>query len=271
MPDIQLSMKMLLRYCIIVSLLLSGYIVNAQDTLPSFTVKYKNGKVILSWVNNFKVIKQLSIQRSHDSTKGFKTILTVPDPSSITNGFLDNNAPDTVSFYKLYILLDSGKYVFSKAHKPHKDVPPPPPVVKKETQVSVNSEPVNTVIVNEATPKSYGPELANVSNKKRSDGLKADSVNMVRPENFKPSGFIFTNPQGNVTVVLPIGKNELFKIKFFDSNGDELFELNNIKENTTVLDKSNFMRAGVYRFELYENGVLREKNKLVIPKDPTIR
>lgn len=260
---------MLLRIFFVASLFVTGNSVVAQDTLPAFTVKHKNGKVILSWVNNFKVIKQLSIQRSADSLKGFKTILTLPDPSSVTNGFLDNNAPDTVSFYKLYILLDSGKYLFSKSQKPKKDVPPPPPLVKKETQTVTQSANTDT---NEDPPsKTYGPEFTKLSNKKKSDGLKADSVNMVRPENFKPSGFIFTNPQGNVTIVLPIGKNEHFKIKFFDNNGDELFELNNVKENTTILDKSNFMRAGTYRFEIYENGVLREKSKLIIPKDPSMR
>lgn len=261
-------MKMLLRIFFVASLIVTGSIVIAQDTLPAFTVKHRSGKVILSWVNNFKVVKQISIQRSADSLKGFKTILTLPDPSSITNGFLDNNAPDTISFYKLYVLLDSGKYVFSKSQKPKKDIPPPPPPVVKKEKPSVElavTAPEKVAPVEEVNAKVYGPEIAKVSNKKRSDGLKADSVNMVRPENFKPSGFIFTNPQGNVTIVLPIGKNEQFQIKFFDNNGDELFELKNIKESTIVLDKSNFMRAGVYRFELYDNGVLREKNKLVIP------
>ncbi|MFT3946293.1 MAG: hypothetical protein QM763_04895 [Agriterribacter sp.] len=251
-----------------------GNIVNAQDTLPAFTVKHRSGKVILSWVNDFKVVKQISIQRSADSLKGFKTILTLPDPSSVTNGFLDNNAPDTASFYKLYILLDSGKYVFSKSQKPKKDTPPlPPPVVKKETpavELAVTT-PIKEEVPEQIPAKTYGPETTKISNKKMSDGLKADSVNMVRPENFTPSGFIFTNAQGNVTVILPKGKTEFFTIKFFDSNGDELFRLNNLKEHTVVVDKSNFMRAGIYRFELYENNILREKNKVVIPRDATIR
>ncbi|HEX5026646.1 MAG TPA: hypothetical protein VFV68_15305, partial [Agriterribacter sp.] len=72
--------------------------IQAQDTLPNFTVVNRNGKIILSWVNHYPVIKQLSIQRSADSTKGFKTILTLPDPTSVTNGFLDNSAPDVTSF-----------------------------------------------------------------------------------------------------------------------------------------------------------------------------
>jgi len=34
-----------------------------------------------------------------------------------------------------------------------------------------------------------------------------------------------------------------------------------------TLDKSNFIHAGWFKFELYEDGQLKEKNKLLIPKD----
>jgi hypothetical protein len=270
-PIYKFCMKIMIRFFFIASFFIAGNIVSAQDTLPAFTVKHRSGKVILSWVNNFKVIKQISIQRSADSLKGFKTILTLPDPSSVTNGFLDNNAPDTMSFYKLYILLDSGKYIFSKTQKPKKDIPL---IVKKEKTAV---EPATTVssqkeVEEETFSKTYGPQTIKLANnKKRSDGLKADSINMIRPENFTPSGFIFTNPDGNVSIILPKGKTELFTIKFFDSSGDELFQINNIKEPTVVVDKSNFMRSGVYYFELYENNILREKNKVIIPKDSSIR
>ena len=90
-----IAMKIVSRAIAFFTFILCSYTVRSQDTLPDFTVVNRNGKVILSWVNDFPVIKQLSIQRSPDSLKGFKTILTLPDPSSVNNGFLDNNAPDT--------------------------------------------------------------------------------------------------------------------------------------------------------------------------------
>lgn len=290
-----LSMKLIVSILLAAMLLFSGYTSEAQDTLPGFTVRNVNGKVILSWVNQFPVIKQLSIQRSADSLKGFRTILTLPDPSSVTNGFLDNNAPDTVIFYKLYILLDSGKYVFSKSQKPHKAQPPP--VAKKEENkvpgISTGAPVRNTGDVtspagvitgtaNAATSqdarsnpellsKQYQPELTQIANRKRSDGLRADTVVMVRPETFTPSGFVYTNPLGNITVVVPVDKQGQYAIKFFDDNGDEIFQVANIKEHIFSIDKSNFMRAGWYKFELYENNVLREKNKVLVPKDSSIR
>ncbi|MGN6436681.1 MAG: hypothetical protein ACTHMM_09105 [Agriterribacter sp.] len=280
-----------------VALLLTDYSANAQDTLPAFTVVNRNGKVILSWVNNFPVIKQMSIQRSADSLKGFKTILTLPDPTSVTNGFLDNNAPDTVSFYKLYILLDSGKYLFSKSQRPQK---PAPPVVKaapaaannaananaenttkskEQTQSDNRSTPVTKnqpaealVAANETSSKTYERESIKTNIKRRSDGLKTDTVTqMTKVEVYKPSSFIFTNSDGNVTIVLPAGKQNQFRIKFFDEDGSDLFQLNSIREQIVILDKSNFMHSGWFRFELYEKDVLKEKNKILIPRDPGMR
>lgn len=284
-------MKLIVSVFLIVLFLFSGYSSEAQDTLPAFTAKNINGKIILSWVNHFPVVKQLSIQRSSDSLKGFKTILTLPDPSSVTNGFLDNNAPDTVSFYKLYILLDSGKYVFSKSQKPHKAIPPPvvkkreynrsdisikPPVNNTADTKSPNTSIQNTSTASSTTKnielpaKQYEPELTKVINKNRSDGLKADSVTLVRPETFTPSGFVYTNSYGNITVVVPIEKQGKYTIKFYNDNGEEIFQVSNIHEHIFSIDKSNFMRSGWYKFELYENNILREKNKVLVPKDSTI-
>ncbi|RYY22920.1 MAG: hypothetical protein EOO04_14985, partial [Chitinophagaceae bacterium] len=90
----------------------------AQDTLPAFSAFSRGGgRNLISWVNNFPVVTQLNIQRSADSTKNFKTILTVPDPSLPQNGFVDTKAPPGNLFYRLFIVLDSGKYVFSKSRR----------------------------------------------------------------------------------------------------------------------------------------------------------
>ncbi|MBX2924263.1 MAG: hypothetical protein KF746_18830 [Chitinophagaceae bacterium] len=318
-------MKFFAGFVFWVACILMVHSVNAQDTLPAFTVVNRNGKVILSWVNNFPVVKQMSIQRSSDSLKGFKTILTLPDPTSVTNGFLDNNAPDTVSFYKLYILLDSGKYLFSKSQKPKRPVPPP--VVKsaapdktpspaqerpsapaketaaqndhqipakepgnatagitaviaaeqsekKEMPVAAVPKPVAPLPVEETPPsKTYERESIKTLNKKRSDGLSLnDSITQVtKAQVYKPSSFIFTNSEGNVTIVLPAGKQSHFKIKFLEEDGSDLFQLNSIREQIVIIDKSNFMRSGWFRFELYEDDALKEKNKIFIPKDTAIR
>src|SRR5688572_4902316 len=83
----------------------------AQDTLPRFSVRnVGNNRIIIGWVNNFEHIKQISIQRSHDSLTNYKTILTVPDPTTKHNGFVDLKAANDHMYYRLYLLLDKGYF-----------------------------------------------------------------------------------------------------------------------------------------------------------------
>ncbi|WP_315816365.1 hypothetical protein [Paraflavitalea speifideaquila] len=74
----------------------------AQDTLPKFTTYIRgNDKVIIGWTNTYAKVTQISIQRSYDSLKFFKTILTVPDPSVPQNGYLDAKGATPQMFYRL--------------------------------------------------------------------------------------------------------------------------------------------------------------------------
>ncbi len=99
-----------------------GLSVNAQEALPAFSVVGKpNNRNLVSWNNSYRRTTQISIQRSVDSTRNFKTILTVPDPAVPQNGFVDSKAPQGAVFYRLFIVLDSGKYVFTKSKRPGPD------------------------------------------------------------------------------------------------------------------------------------------------------
>jgi hypothetical protein len=84
---------------------------------------------------------------------------------------------------------------------------------------------------------------------------------------FVPSIFVHTNPQGHVVIVLPENKANAYTIKFFKDDGSPLFTMNKVKESQLIIDKTNFLKAGWFRFELYENGLLKEKHKFQIPKD----
>ncbi|RYG00090.1 MAG: hypothetical protein EOO02_15610, partial [Chitinophagaceae bacterium] len=110
---------MMTRYLIVILFFVLPAALLAQDTLPQFSVTTRgNNRNLISWVNNYPLITQINIQRSADSLKGFKTILTVPDPTIPQNGFVDAKAPAGKNFYRLFILLDSGKYEFGKARAP---------------------------------------------------------------------------------------------------------------------------------------------------------
>src|SRR5579859_6992371 len=103
----------------------SVYNSNAQDTLPSFSATTRgNGKVIVSWRNQYQQVTQISIQRSSDSLKNFTTLLTVPDPHLPENGAVDNRAPASGAYYRLFVVFENGRYLFTRSKWPSGGVPP---------------------------------------------------------------------------------------------------------------------------------------------------
>ena len=222
---------------------------HAQDTLPHFSVRnVGNNRIIVDWVNRFTDIRQISIQRSFDSLKNFKTILTVADPTNPQNGFADNKADNDHMFYRLYILLDKGVFLFGNSKRPVWDT------ATTATYKRLNgADKPNTIIpsiVGDTASKGLG-----ISNRPRVEG-------------WVPSKFVYTNNgDGYVRITLPEGEDKKYSIKFFSSDDKFLFELKDIKERSFKLDKTDFYRSGWYKFELYEGGSLLEKNKFFIPKE----
>jgi hypothetical protein len=78
---------------------------------------------------------------------------------------------------------------------------------------------------------------------------------------------VFTNTNGYVTINLPLVKSHSYRLVFFDAEGAQLFDIKSLKEPELVLDKTNFVHAGWFTYELYEDEKLKEKNKFLLPKD----
>jgi hypothetical protein len=287
----------------------------AQDTLPNFSaVTRGNNKVIISWTNTYPVTNQISIQRSADSTRNFKTILTVPDPKVLQNGFVDAKAEKPNMFYRLFIVLDSGKYLFTPSKRPFwdtaykaaseslvennetsrrvvvaDDVPaneaalikenikenikaaekPAPPVPKPEKWFVVMRRDTLLTQVREKDFRRFRDSVVN----KTKDTISFASVDtiVIKPfvpkEVYKPSRYVYTEKDGNVSIALPDAGSKKYSLKFFDMEENPLFEIKEIKESPLVLDKVNFLHAGWYKFELYEDGKLKEKHRFFIPRD----
>ena len=211
---------------------IAGFSVKAQDTLPRFSVRNAgNNRVIVGWVNNYPVTKQISIQRSHDSLKNYKTIISVTDPSAIQNGFADTKAPNDHMFYRLFVNLDKGEFFFTKPQRPSIDT----------------THAFQTTIPKEIKENNTKP--------------------LVKKPDFVPSYYVYTNRDGYVYINLPDADRKKYHIKFYEENDDFLFELKNIRESGLTLDKSNFIHAGWFKFELYHEDQLVEKNKFYLSKD----
>lgn len=258
-----------------------GFFALAQDTLPKFNVKNIGNKhIIISWKNNYDVVKQISIQRSPDSLKNFKTILSVADPTSKENGYADTKAPSGNLFYRLFIVLDNGGFVFTDTKRPvfdslilTKSKTEPAKITVAQTQeqtgaqqpVQQQEQPEETSLNlkkdNNKTDKlDFGGTPPSITNKEINN-------NKPNPNVFVPSLHVYTYKDGNVRINLPDTDEKKYNIKFFDEANSFVFEIKEVKQTPVLLDKANFYHAGWFKFELYEDGKLIEKNKFKITKD----
>lgn len=292
----------------ILCLLLFVQALRAQDTLPDFTVVAKgNARAIISWVNTDPGIKQISIQRSTDSLKNFKSIMTVADPELPQNGFADTKVTTPI-FYRLFIVKDSGAYMFTRSRRPGIEAPaslaapvaaenPSTPLattgpVKEITTPVEKPAPVTAVTPAPPPPKperflvvtrndSIIGRVGEKSLKRFRDSVGARSKDtllmktgdtiVIKPfvpkQVYKPSRYVYTERDGNVAIALPEAGEKDYLVKFFEDNNDPLFEVKSVKEKYLLLEKANFLHAGWFKFELYEDGKLKEKQKFFIPKD----
>jgi hypothetical protein len=263
----------------------------AQDTLPKISVKHKQGKVIVSWVNPYADVVLINIQRSADSLKNFKTILSVADPSAVTNGFLDGKAPDLKHFYRLYVQREGGKYFFTDSRKPTPDTAKPkpktPPAAEKTTAPKTAApppvDPAPTKPIQ--TQNGSGGEVSDPRNpnfkpeKNSSQKVKFSNTKSPEANNNKvaqapvremkpPPVYIFVNSIGQVIVITPEDKKSLYTVKFVtESSGQPALTLAKIKDSHITLDKTNFHSSGWYKCEIYENEKYRSNLRVFIPKD----
>jgi hypothetical protein len=235
-----------------------GKNVLAQDTLPKFSLRnVGNKRIVVEWKNRFQDIKQISIQRSADSLRNFKTILTVADPELPANGYLDTKAQADNMFYRLYIMLDRGIFLFSDTKRPVLDTAGVA-IIKNGNMV----RPDNPSLVQPLIPDSgfAGPSVNGTVN-------NINLGNRPKPvEQWVPSKFVYTQKDGYVRIILPEGEKK-YSIKFYTMRDELLFELKDVKEKSFKIDKANFYKAGWYKFELLEDGEVTEKNRFFLPKE----
>ena len=268
---------------IILSLLICiSAFAHAQDSLPAFSVVNKgNNRVIISWNNKYKQVKQISIQRSTDSLANFKSLITVPDPNNRQNGYLDSKAPTDNMFYRLYIHVDGANFIVTRSKRPANDSIRIALLADSANKKITDSNYLKIVekIINQNLPDSAltTEELVILRRYRNSkldllpDSLskKIDAVIKTKnnPGVVIPMYRIIANKDGLVRISLADFNNKKYSIRFYEDDNTFLFELKDIKEASLMLEKSNFHHSGWFKSELYENEKLVEKNRFFIPKD----
>ena len=86
-------------------------------------------------------------------------------------------------------------------------------------------------------------------------------------EVYKVSPYVFTASDGNIMITLADCSRKKYYVAFFETDNTPVLEVKDIRDPTLTIDKANFGHSGWFRFELYEEGKLKEKNKFLIPKE----
>ncbi len=251
--------KQLLMFLLTAPLFTAG-----QDSLPSFHVRMNNNAVVVSWMNPRLDITELVIQRSLDSTKGFKSVMAMPDPTALSNGYVDKKIDAARYFYRIFYVLHGGNYVFTNAQRPREgfvdQTTAKPPQQQSDVfapLLPTNSEDATGAF---ASPTYYrGP---------KAEMAVPDKIENRLPEDmFTPSALIYTNREGNLVLALPDTERKRYMLVVYLEQGSMLFRMRNIREPQLLVDRSNFFHSGWFRYDLYDGDKLREKGRFFIPPE----
>jgi len=285
-----------LNYLLLSIFLFCSTLVFAQNILPDITVNNLNKKVVVSWLNEYKKpIQNIFIQRSYDSLKNFSTIGTVLNPLNLENGYPDLTPPYDRMFYRVTITFENGEYEIGKSARPtinpielkDLDVTAMPvkaikkeiaketikeEKIKEESKVESNLEPAESYDTTDMillkpnekiNPIKKTDSIKGVINLEKS--IKTDFKKSI--ETAFPSLHIYTNKLNVVVINLQNTAVKKYVLKFFDEKEKQVLEIKHIPDDYLFIEKSNFVHPGWFNFELYEDGVLIEKNKVFLAKD----
>lgn len=250
------------------------YSLYAQEPLPEFKVQnLGKGKVQVGWKNEYgSNLVQLNVQRSYDSSRFFRTIFSPLSPELPENGFVDNKGNSALSYYRIFYVLENGLYFFTPAKRAATGFDATEDLSDQELENLIITVQMQDSIIATLHFSQFKLFRDSIINRTR-DSLFVMGQNTVLLKKFDssniwiPSLYIFSSEEGYVSINLPEAYQKKYSLKIFDNHGKPLFNIKRITEPFLKLDKTNFMRAGWFTFELFEDDKLKEKNKFYLQKD----
>lgn len=274
------SLKILLQ----ILFLINCFTVNSfGQELPFFRAIDRNGTTVVSWTKPKEVLTLLVIQRSADAVNGFKSIASMPDPNTPQNGYVDKGNKNLLFFYRIFYVGINGKYYFTSSQKATVEILPPTNTIlpKKE---SILMPIQKDLIVPEKQPVQINktPDTIEIIGKKKliesvistmEDTIQTrfkisiitENINLVN--NLSPNPFLFVNKENNLMLVLPETNKRRFHLQVWRADGQTIFHMKNIKESQLLIDKSNFIYSGWFKYEISEADRVKEKGKFFINGD----
>lgn len=279
-----MSQSTYFKFFLFAILLLAGTTTWAQiSPLPSFSAtRISIKKNQINWINPYRDCVQLSVQKSSDSLHGFHTIFSASDPASPINGYLDDDDAASKIFYRIFYVRADGTFTFtsskkaidlpsdSESHQP-KIIRMPPPVKKAISLIKIFNKQKDSLLrsLDYRTYRQFQDSIVR-NTKDTLQVIDSNTVCLLRfnPENVHhQSPYINLDKNGYINIKLPDFHRYHYVIVFYESNGKEIFRIHQIKNEKIILDKTVFVHAGWFKFEIYQDDILLEKNSFYLASD----
>jgi hypothetical protein len=85
-------------------------------------------------------------------------------------------------------------------------------------------------------------------------------------EKKKSPPLVFTDKKGYVNLRLAHPKFYRYIVRFYESTGKLAFEIIAPKEDWLILEKSNFIHAGTFDYEVWQDGTLHDKGRITLQR-----
>ncbi len=238
------------RYLLTAVVLFLAGAARAQPLLPDLIGVTQKGVNVLAWTSQYDGIKSISVQRSSDSVYNYTTIGYVRNLKKGPQGFIDGHPLPGANWYRLYIAFASDLTWTSNRFK-----------------ISVDSAALLRGAVlgpNDSLQRMVPAAVLALANARvDTTGRDSGTVHATIPvltdpsdvvEAYIKSQYVFTNPfTGHVNVELPDVRSTQYTLRFYDGANHRVLDIPRIPESPVVIDKRNFGRRGLYRFELLKN------------------
>lgn len=278
-------------FLLILSFTLLSFTTLAQPILPDIAGASEKGINVLSWTCQYDGIKSIAVQRSADSVYNYSTVGYVKNLKKGLQAFIDGHPAPGKNWYRLYIVFNSDltwysnrlNLVVDSADIRNKRVLPPNDSLQKlAANIKIEARPVTserpvtstsatgtttsgtttttTTTTSTSAPASTSPAVApRIVLTIPDDGSEIEGVSYIKSQH------VFTNPfTGHVNLELEDYNRHHYSVNFYNDKEKRVLEIPRVTEPQIIIDKRNFQRKGIYKFELRQDRKVLETGYITI-------
>ncbi|MBA3829456.1 MAG: hypothetical protein H0X33_11010 [Taibaiella sp.] len=114
----------------------------------------------------------------------------------------------------------------------------------------INMDAIKTTASSNSFPDAMKTTTSSEPGKSIRISIESEPLQL-NPYSYIKSKYVYTNPlTGHINLDVPYIKEHHYAVKFYDEKNNLIFDVPRLMESPVIIDKRNFQRKGLYRFEL---------------------